>query len=111
MNRLEEALKQALRREAAPEGFAERVIARAAASDRGARPWSWPYLLRWTAAAAVPAAILLVVQVNTEQRRRAEGEMARARVMAAMRITANSLESAREKVVRATGQQDADKPI
>jgi hypothetical protein len=98
-----------MRREAPPDGFAERVIARA---DHEAKRWTWlprMPLLRWAAVAAIPAALLLVVQVNTEQRRRAEGELAKAKVMAAMRITAESFESAREKVVRATGHGETNR--
>jgi hypothetical protein len=111
MNRLEETLKQALRREAAPDGFAERVIARAAASGRKATLWSWlskPLLMRWAAAVAVPAILLAIVQLHTEQRKRAEGELAKSKVMAAMRITAESFESARQKVARATGHEEPD---
>ncbi len=114
MNRLEETLKQALRREAAPDGFAERVIARAAVSGWKATLWNWPskpHLLRWAVAVSVPAILLIIVQLHTEQRKRAEGELAKAKVMAAMRITAESFESARQKVARATGREEPDHQV
>ena len=104
MNRLEEALKQALRREEAPDGFAERVLARVASPVAKPGPWIW---LRWALAATLSLLLLATFQYNTERRRRAEGELAKAQVVTALRITAEKLEYTREKVVRATNRGPA----
>ena len=110
MNRLEEALREALRREDAPEGFAARVLARVASPAPGTGRWDWllwPQALRWATAVTLSLVLLLVVQFNTERRRRAEGELAKAQVVTALRITAEKLQYAREKVVRATNRGPA----
>jgi len=110
MDRFDDALKQALRREEAPAGFAERVLARAAAHP--ARPglresfgswWRLP-VLRWSAAAAVILALMFGAEYTAERRRRAEGELARRQVLTAVRITAGKLDYVRNKVLRATSR-------
>jgi len=76
---LEEQLKAALAREAAPDGFAERVAARARAGQmrRSSAPW-------WAAAAA----ILVTLAGSGVAYRRHQGEVAKEQVMTAMKITA-----------------------
>ena len=101
MNRLEALLRQALRREEAPAGLAERVLSRLPAPSATPAPWIW---LRWALAATLCVLLLGTVQLSTERRRRAEGELARAQVLAALRITAEKFEHTREKVVRATSR-------
>ena len=76
---LEEQLKQALAREAAPDGFAERVAARA-----GAGRVSTSFAPRWAAAAAI---LVLLVGSGVAYRRH-QGEVAKQQVMTAMKITA-----------------------
>ena len=107
MNRLEDTLRQALRREEAPDGFAERVLARVASPVAKPGPWVW---LRWAVAASLPLVLLLALQYNTERRRRAEGELAKAQMLTALRITADKLEYAREKVLRVTSRGIGLKP-
>ncbi len=107
MSRLEETLKQALRREEPPYGFTQRVLTRAASPAPRPGPWAW---LRWALAAAVPLVLLLTVQYNAERRRRAEGELAKTQMLTALRITADKLEYAREKVLRVTSRGAALKP-
>ena len=83
MDRLEESLKSALARKEPPDGFAQRVAAKAAAPARAAA-WTPP---RWIAAAAVAA---LAVGGGVAYRQR-QGEMAKEQVMQAMKITAVKL--------------------
>ena len=111
MNRLEETLKQALRREEPPDGFAKRVLARL---ESPARPGLWAWLrspgLRWALAATLPLVLLVAFQYNAERRRRAEGERAKAQMLTALRITADKLEYAREKVSRVTSRSFGLRP-
>ena len=106
MDRLEDALREALRRKAPPEGFAERVLARHAAPAPKPGPWEafrlWFQLPspRWAAAAALTVVLLAGYQYTVEQRRRAQGEAAREQVLLALRITADKVEYARAKVQR-----------
>ena len=104
MNRLEEALRQALGREEAPVGFTERVLARVASPAAKPGPWVW---LRWALAATLPLLLLVTLQYNSERRRRDEGERAKAQVVTALRITAEKLEYTREKIARATNRGPA----
>ncbi len=105
MNRLDEELRRALRREAPPAGFAERVLARVAAE--GQTPGRWARLaahlptprIRWVAAAAVLCiAILSGLTYQRQQRIQAEGERAKQQLMLALRITAEELRTVHEKV-------------
>lgn len=82
MDRLEESLKRALARKEPPEGFAQRVAARAASPP--ARAWLPP---RWIAAAAM---VVMAVGGGLAYRRH-QGEMAKEQVMTAMKITAVKL--------------------
>lgn len=110
MDRFEEALRQALRRQEPPEGFAAGVLRRAA--QPAARPGLWESVrswlslpaLRWSAAAAMVLLLMFSVQHAAEQRRRAEGERARQQVLTAVKITAGKLDYARNKVLRATSR-------
>jgi len=105
MDRLEDALREALRRKQAPEGFAERVLARQSTPARWDRFRFWldPPSLRWAGAAALTLVLLAGIQYSAERRRRAEGEAAKQQILTALRITADRVEYTREKVVRATG--------
>ncbi|MFB3779461.1 MAG: hypothetical protein ACE141_17720 [Bryobacteraceae bacterium] len=108
MNRLEEVLRQALRREEAPPGFAERVLARLPEKPARPAPWIW---LRWALAATLCALLLVTVQFDTERRRHAEGERAKAQVLTALRIAAEKFEHTRAKVIRVTSRgQGAERP-
>jgi hypothetical protein len=107
MNPFEEKLRNALRREAAPEGFAERVLARTRGlPPPGARAW-WRFgafltspVLRWALAAAAVCLVIAagVVQHERQVRLRREGEMARVQVRQALRIASVKLNVARKKV-------------
>ncbi|HSW50173.1 MAG TPA: hypothetical protein VLH09_08360 [Bryobacteraceae bacterium] len=104
MNRFEEVLHQALRRKEAPAGFTERVLAKLPPPAARPAPWVW---MRWALAAALPVVLLLTVQLDTERRRRAEGELAKAQMVTALRIAAEKFEHTREKVIRVTSRGPA----
>jgi len=106
-NPLEESLRDALRREDAPEGFVLKVLARAeqqniAANDAQRTSWlsifSQP-LLRWSAVAAVTICLVIGgIYYRNLQRQRAEGEAAKQQLMLALRIAGSKLQLAKEKV-------------
>jgi hypothetical protein len=89
---LEEQLRGALAREAAPDGFAARVTARAA--GRQATRSSPP---RWAAAAAV----LVMLAGSGVAYRHHRGEVAKEQVMTAMKITAVRLHRIQTHVLEA----------
>lgn len=105
MSRLEDELRQALRREEPPAGFAERVAARAA-QQKEREPW-WAALVgalsrppwRWATALAMCLLILAGVTYQRERQRRAEGERAKEQLLLALQITSNKLQMAQEHVL------------
>jgi hypothetical protein len=112
MSQFDDALREAMRREQAPEGFAERVMARIEAGGT-ARPepkipfWSGMLAafrgpqLRWASGFAVVALVIGGVGFEVrEQRERAEGERAKEQVMLALRITSGKLRMVQAKVQR-----------
>jgi hypothetical protein len=118
MNRFEDALREALRREEPPEGFAGRVMARIQSQDRmplgqdalGVRgatgPWSSLLAafraprLRWATACAAAALLVGGLEYRSQRLERAEGERASRQVMLALRITGSKLRLAQAKVQR-----------
>ena len=122
-NRTEDALKRALPRQSAPEGFAERVLARLAEQnsaefERGYRDCWWLVftqpLARWATAAALTAALVAgglhyrQVQYDKAERERAEGEAAKQRLMLALRIASSKLQLAKSKVNEINTDQTAN---
>jgi hypothetical protein len=103
---LEEALRNALRREDAPEGFALKVLAHAQQQNAAqeARRTSWLSIfsqppLRWAAVAAVTICLVVgSIYYRNIQRQRAEGEAAKQQLMLALRIAGTKLQLAKEKV-------------
>jgi hypothetical protein len=108
MSRLDDELRNALRREDPGEDFTKRVLERAAALPPK-RSWRERLLAvfgpagnRW-AAGALAASLLIGVggiEYRRQQRMRAEGEAAKAQLMVAMRIAGSKLRLAREKVMQ-----------
>jgi hypothetical protein len=95
---LEDRLREGLARKAPPDGFAERVLARAARVK--ARPGPFAHWRRW---AAIPvAASLLALAVGVEQLRerrvREEGEAARAQLLLALDITSGTLQHIQKSI-------------
>jgi hypothetical protein len=106
MNEFEDKLRKALRRQPAPEGFAEKVMARIAAVPHPGTKPQWGFraffaspMFRWAAAVAV---CLLIVggaaQFERQQRLRRQGEVASVQVKQALRIASVKLNVARKKV-------------
>jgi len=106
MNAWEEKLREALRRKAAPEGFAERVLARTRELPEPAeKPWERlraffaKPALRWAAVGALCLVIASgAVYRERQERQRREGELARRQVKQALRIASVKLNVALRKV-------------
>jgi hypothetical protein len=109
MSRLEDELRRALRREPAPEGFADRVL-RAARNQPAASVDSgglWARIgaafrvprVRWAAALTAAALTFGVVEVRN-QSERAEGERAKDQLMLALQITGGKLSLVKAAVHR-----------
>jgi len=101
MSQMDDALREALRREAAPEGFAERVMAKVGREERQATKsddlshWLLAAFrrpqLRWATALAGVALAIGTMEYRNEAEKRAEGERAKDQVMLALRITGGKL--------------------
>ena len=103
---LEDELKAALRREDPSPGFAQRAVARALAQAQSSpsakapipifQPVRFPRMM-W---AGAMAALLVVGFVGTSEYRERKAERAGSDAMLALRITAEKLNMARDKVLR-----------
>lgn len=105
MSRLEDALREALKREDPGEEFTRRTLERAAAlrpRESAWRRWLRPPAWRWAAAGALACTLMVVsgVQHQREQRRRAEGERAKQELMLALKIAGTKLHETQVKIVR-----------
>jgi hypothetical protein len=91
MATFDDELKSALRRQDPAPDFAERVLARVAATParRTSRQW-----MRW----AAPMAAALLLAAGGLEYRHQEGERAKSQVMLAMRIAGGKLNKAQKKV-------------
>jgi hypothetical protein len=117
MNRLEDELKSALRREQPSADFADRVMARIARlpakQEKEREHTAWlkrlaaffqPPQLKWAMAGAMACMLVFAgvgLKQNRERRRAieiAEGEKAKEQVMLAMRIASAKLNVAQKKV-------------
>ncbi|HET6179914.1 MAG TPA: hypothetical protein VFE61_23535 [Candidatus Sulfotelmatobacter sp.] len=116
---LDNALKNALRRQQAPEGFADRVLTRVANQGATQNPTrdSWltlfaQPLVRWAALAAIATAMILgFVHVQNVRRERAEGEAAKQRLILALRIAGSKLQLAKAKVNEINANQSRNKQV
>ena len=100
MKRLEDELRNAMRREEPPEGFAERVLAQAAATKQSvwAGAFAWRRL-RWALAGALCLALVVAgIEYRQAQEERARGEAAKEQLMLALRITAGKLQFVQSKI-------------
>ncbi len=99
MNRLENELRNAMKREEAPEGFADRVLARAAKTKMYGIPIFTRPVFRWALVGAMCMLLAVAgVEYRQAKREQARGEAAKAQLMLALRITADKLRLAQEKV-------------
>ena len=97
MSRLDDELRNALRREEPPLGFAGRVLARAESMPSRRRWWAFPRM-RWAAAAAAVVLLASGLGIERQRRIRAQGEFAKEQVMLALRITGSKLQFVKEKI-------------
>jgi len=114
---LHEELRNAMRREAPPAGFAERVLKRVAEQTQDARTWGPPLggpirvkpdptmktrlpFVQWAAAALLVAAVAGGFHYVAKQEQRAEGEAARERVVLALHIAGSKLQLVQTKINR-----------
>jgi hypothetical protein len=109
---MDDALKSALHRQEAPDGFADRVMTRIAmrnqppvSRDSWLSFFAQP-IVRWAALAAFAAAIILGVHFYQVQRERAEGEAAKHRLMLALRVAGSKLQLAKAKVNEMNANQN-----
>lgn len=109
MDRMEEELRKALRREPPPAGFAQRIIDRARMEAQSVpAPLSWRERLRtWIrlprlqmVAAAAALVVIVASGVRYEQYRSEQraGEHAKEQVLLALRVAGSKIEVARERV-------------
>lgn len=107
MSYLEDDLKMALRRREPPEGFANRVLARAN-GPAPAQPSWWqcltvlvrPPRLQWVALSLIVSFIIPAAGVYRKERQtRAEGEKAKEQLVFAVRMTGNKLHRVQQKVL------------
>lgn len=105
MSRLEDELRQSLKREEPRAGFAERVMARIAAEREPETFWarftSWfnaAPLARAGLAAALCLTAVLGVQYEHQRQERERGEAAKRQLLIALRVTGSQLRAVRDKV-------------
>lgn len=100
MSRLEDELRQALRRREPPAGLAERVLERVREPEKHHPPlFHW----RWLAAAAALIVLAAGLHFFQERRRRLEGERAKEQVMLALHVTGSKLRLAQQRIQRFIG--------
>jgi uncharacterized protein YpmS len=110
MDRFEQQLKDALRREEPPLGFAARVTAQARGQEQ--KSW-WSRLfamrLRWATALVVCVVMLGGILVQRErERERAEGEAAKQQVRLALQIAGSKVRLAQNMVQRINEKSPED---
>jgi hypothetical protein len=115
MSRLDDELKNALRREAPPAGFEARLMARLAAEPKratGLARWfrlpdlRMPLMARLAFTAVLGLMVVAGVHYERERQERVDGEAAKEKLMQALRVTGTQLQSLHEKVM-ASGERTA----
>lgn len=105
MSDLENELRVALRRRAAPEGFAERVVNRVQSRRRPQSGWR-----QWAVAASLTLAVGIGgLQYDRGERRQREGEEAKEALVTALGIAGSKLAYAQSKVIRSAGPSRKDR--
>ncbi len=107
MSRLEQELRNSMRREDPPEGFVERVLARTAAPEQSV--WSSIFAgrgLKWAMAGALCLLLSVVaVEYRQAQQERARGEVAKEQLMLALRITGAKLQLVQSRIQQIGAQR------
>ncbi|MGA7886418.1 MAG: hypothetical protein WCA44_11805 [Acidobacteriaceae bacterium] len=103
----ERELREQLTAREAPEGFADRVMARVAVRDKvqERRRWFRQPVWQWAAATALAAVVAVGVGLQHQREQRREGEEARAQVLLALQITGTTLRDVERKINNPVGQQ------
>lgn len=110
-HRLEDALRDSLRREDPPAGFASKILAQTVGGPvlqvvpRRERSWLQRPIGLALAAALAAMAIVPAVVVEQRQREQARGLKAKQDILTALAITREQFRMAKEKVQRTTGEQ------
>lgn len=92
----EDQLRRALERKDPSPGFAERVMAAAAAGRP--RPSAWTRWRAWGAASIAASLFVGALSLDLDRRQRQQGEAARAQLIQAMQITSSQLQRIEKKV-------------
>jgi len=102
---IEKALKAALQREPAPDGFREQVLRKSRSRSAPVAAWWRLPLLRWSVAGVV--AVVCIVGGVSEHRRqeRMRGEEARQQVLMALRITGAKLRVVQKQIVKTSDEE------
>jgi hypothetical protein len=101
----DEELKAALKRREPPEGFAERVLARAQSPAATRLPswrerWTWLISGRWPVwVMAGVVAVIVLAPSSVEYHRRTQGELAKKQVMLALEIAGSKLNYVQKKAL------------
>ena len=105
MKSLEENLKEALKRVDPPAGFADRVLARVAETEREKQTlrklWGGFFgagVLRWAGACALCVLLALSGTLYERDMQRRRGEAAKQQLMLALRITGSKLQIAQQSL-------------
>ena len=101
MDRFEQELKDALKREPAPEWFADAVMARVNAERqrKQKRVWFGWAQMRWVAASMVLVAVIGGVRFEQQRQEQIRGEQAKQELMAAFQVTGMKLRQVEDRVL------------
>lgn len=101
MDRFEQELKDAMRREPAPDWLACAVMARVSAErQKKQKPeWFGWARMRWVAASLVLVAVVGGVRFEQQREERIRGEQAKQELMAAFQVTGMKLRAVEERVL------------
>jgi hypothetical protein len=97
MDPMEQELKDALRRQQAPDWFAQGVMAKVKAEQaRKASHWSgW---MRWATALAMLVVVMAGIRMEQVRRERIAGEHAKEQLILALQVTGSKLRQAQMRV-------------
>jgi len=102
MNRLERDLRESLKRREPPPDFADKVLARAYATEESREASRWSSVFRsWRWQTAVAALLVVVIGgafFVQEERRKAENELRKEQLIAGLEITASKLQKAHKRL-------------
>jgi len=100
MNRLEDELRNALKRVEPPDGFAQRTLTRAVAARQQPRIGMFMQpAFRWALTGAMCLLLAVAgIEYRQTKQEQARGEAAKAQLMLALRITAGKLQLAQDRV-------------